>query len=91
MSAPWNREWRRGQSRLERLWACPERELDLGAVERRLELSGLFRAGQVRYAIEDGVLVLSGTVSSYYEKQQLQEVVMKLTRVTRLKNCCEVK
>jgi osmotically-inducible protein OsmY len=56
-----------------------------------LELSGLFRARQVRYAIEDGVLVLSGIVSSYYEKQQLQEVVMKLTRVTRLKNRCEVK
>jgi hypothetical protein len=91
MTATWNREWRRGKSRLETVWSCPEKAPDLTAVERRLQSSGLFRAGQVRYSFEEGVLVLSGTVSSYYEKQQLQEFVMKLTGVARLKNCVEVK
>jgi hypothetical protein len=56
---------------------------------RRLQL-GLLRLG-VECCVEDDGVTLSGAVSSYYEKQLAQEIVMKVDRALRVTNRCEVK
>ncbi len=43
-----------------------------------------------RCCVEDGVVVLYGTVPSYHAKQVAQMVVMKLERALRIENRCEV-
>jgi osmotically-inducible protein OsmY len=56
--------------------------------QRSLQRS-LLRMG-VECRFEGDAVTLSGTVSSYYEKQLAQEIVMRLKRPLRVKNQCEV-
>jgi hypothetical protein len=60
------------------------------AVERQLRSSGYFPLLQVRCSVQDGVVVLSGRVPSYYMKQQAQTIVLNLGFIMRFENRCEV-
>jgi hypothetical protein len=60
------------------------------AVERQLRSSGYFPLLRVRCSIQDGVVVLHGSVPSYYMKQQAQTVVLDLGFIMRFENRCEV-
>ncbi len=60
------------------------------AVERQLQSSGYFPLLQVRCSVQDGVVVLKGSVPSYYMKQQAQTVVLNLGFIMRFENRCEV-
>jgi len=60
------------------------------ALQRKLQSIGLFPLRQVRSFIEDGVVVLCGTVRSYHEKQLVQEVAMQIAPTLRVENRCEV-
>jgi osmotically-inducible protein OsmY len=64
-------------------------ESSSASLQRRLQLS-LLRLG-VECRVEKDEVTLSGTVSTYYEKQLAQEIVMKLRRFLRIKNRCVVK
>jgi hypothetical protein len=61
------------------------------AVERQLRLSGYFPLLQVRCFVQEGVVVLYGTVPSYYMKQQAQTLVLNLEFIMRFENRCEVR
>jgi osmotically-inducible protein OsmY len=67
-----------------------ERNLIRVAVERQLQASGHSDLRSVRCFVEDGVVTLFGTVSSYHMKQVAQTVVMKLELALRVENHCEV-
>ena len=67
-----------------------EDELVRLVVERRLRSSGYCSVRVVRCFVEDGVVMLFGTVPSYYMKQIAQTVVMKLEVVMQVENHCEV-
>jgi len=60
------------------------------AIERQLRASGHSVLRSVLYLVKDGVVTLFGTVPSYHMKQVAQSVVMKLHRVLRVENHCEV-
>ncbi len=67
-----------------------EDELILLTVERLLRSSDYFSVRAVRCFVQDGVVMLFGTVPSYYMKQIAQTVVTKLEMVMRVENHCEV-
>jgi osmotically-inducible protein OsmY len=67
-----------------------EDELICLAVERLLRSSDHCSVREVRSFVENGAVMLFGTVSSYYVKQVVQSVVMKLELVERVENLCEV-
>jgi osmotically-inducible protein OsmY len=60
------------------------------AVERQLQSSGYFPLLQVRCSVQDGVVMLNGSVPSYYMKQQAQTIVLNLGFIERFENHCEV-
>jgi osmotically-inducible protein OsmY len=60
------------------------------AVERQLQASRHPVLRSVRCIVEDGVVVLYGTVPSYHAKQIAQMVAMKLEMALRVENRCEV-
>ena len=60
------------------------------AAEKGLRSSRYWSVRNVRCSVEDGVVVLFGTVTSYYMKQIAQTVVMNLELVIRVENQCEV-
>jgi len=60
------------------------------AVERQLRSSGYFPLLQVQCSVQDGVVVLGGSVPSYYMKQQAQTIVLNLGFIERFENRCEV-
>lgn len=65
------------------------RDSDYAGLQRRLKMN-LLRLG-VECRIEDGTVTLLGTVSSYYEKQMAQEIVIRLGRFLRVDNRSDVK
>ena len=67
-----------------------EDELIRLAVERLLRSSNYYSVREVRIFVEHGVVMLFGTVFSYYQKQIVQTVVRKLELVERVENYCEV-
>lgn len=67
-----------------------EDELIRLAVERLLRSSDYHSVREVRSFVENGVVMLFGTLSSYYMKQVAQTVVMTSELVERVENCCEV-
>ena len=70
--------------------AADEEDCLRHAVERQLQATGNSVLRSVRCCVEDGVVVLYGTVPSYHAKQVAQMVVMKLERALRIENRCEV-
>lgn len=61
------------------------------AAERLLRSSDYYSVRVVRCFVVDGVVMLFGTVPSYYMKQIAQTVVMKMEMAIRIENHCEVK
>ena len=67
-----------------------EDELIRLAVETLLQSSNYYPVREVRCFVEDGVVMMFGTVPSFYMKQTAQTLVMKLEVVIRVENHCEV-
>ena len=77
------------QAPIPRISCDEDNEIRL-AVERSLRSSGYYSVREVRSLVEDGVVMLFGTLPSYYMKQIAQTVVMNLEMVMRVENHCEV-
>ena len=67
-----------------------EDELICLAVEKLLRSSDYHSVREVRSFVENGAVMLFGTLSSYYLKQIIQTAVMKLELVEQVENHCEV-
>jgi hypothetical protein len=61
------------------------------AARAALRGAGYRALAELECHVENGSLVLSGTVSSYYLKQVAQSVVLRLARDWRLNNCVNVR
>jgi len=46
---------------------------------------------KLRFETEDGRVVLTGEVGTYFQKQMAQEIVRRVEGVTEIENCLEVK
>ena len=57
----------------------------------RLRSTGYTSVGRVECRFDDGTLVLTGKVTSYYQKQIAQAAVMPIEGVSRLVNDIEVR
>tara|TARA_R110002049_G_scaffold289031_2_gene471725 strand:- start:2588 stop:2839 length:252 start_codon:yes stop_codon:yes gene_type:complete len=64
------------------------------AVEQLIQSVGNFMLKDVRYLVEDGVVLLLGSIPSFYLKQILQTAVMKAVKDLkmdyRVQNYCQV-
>lgn len=60
------------------------------AAKRRLRKSSYPSVKKVRCEVHGGVLVLSGRVSSFFEKQMAQETIAGLEGIDKVVNCVEV-
>lgn len=70
----------------------PNRDRHLqNAAETALQQSGYHSVGKLDCEVVDGTVVLSGRVTSYYQKQIAQTVVMKLDAVKEVENRLQVK
>jgi len=49
-----------------------------------------FSPRRLRLEAEDGRVVLSGSVATYYQKQMAQEIVRRIEGVSEIENCLEV-
>jgi len=56
------------------------------AVSRALVASGYREVAQIECRAVDGLVILEGTVSSYFLKQVAQAIVLQLKVATRLQN-----
>jgi len=61
------------------------------AARSRLRSTGYVCIGRVECRFDDGTLVLSGSVTSYYRKQIAQTAVMSLNGVDRVVNDIKVR
>lgn len=68
----------------------PVDEMIRDSVESLLRSTEHGSVREVRSLVEDGVVLLFGTVSSYHLKQIVQVEVMKLELVARVENHCKV-
>jgi len=72
-----------------------ERAMDAALVQeahRRLDRHHLFRGrtGSIQIDIDDGVLILSGRLPSFYLKQVLQTDLRQMPGIRRIENRVEV-
>jgi hypothetical protein len=63
----------------------------LRAALQALQGSGYLVLRSVRCDVEDGVIVLSGTVPSFYLKQVAQAVLLRLGGIRAVRNAVEVR
>jgi osmotically-inducible protein OsmY len=60
-------------------------------VEGAIAENPYFSSRQLRFETEDGRVVLSGVVGTYFQKQMAQEIVRRIEGVREIDNCLEVK
>jgi hypothetical protein len=59
-------------------------------VEGAIALNPYFSRRHLRFEAEDGRVVLSGVVGTYFQKQMAQEIVRRIEGVEEIDNCLEV-
>ncbi len=60
-------------------------------VEGAIALNPYFSSRQLRFETEQGRVILSGMVGTYFQKQMAQEIVRRIEGVREIDNCLEVK
>ncbi|MCI0359720.1 MAG: BON domain-containing protein [Planctomycetaceae bacterium] len=60
-------------------------------VEGAIALNPYFSSRHLRFETEDGRVVLSGVVGTFFQKQMAQEIVRRIEGVREIDNCLEVK
>lgn len=63
----------------------------VATAQESLRASGYTCLNRIECQFDDGTLILSGMVASYYQKQVAQSAVMKVDGVERLVNQIEVR
>jgi osmotically-inducible protein OsmY len=59
-------------------------------VEGAIALNPYFSTRHLRFETENGRVVLSGIVGTYFQKQMAQEIVRRIEGVREIDNCLEV-
>jgi osmotically-inducible protein OsmY len=59
-------------------------------VEGALVANPYFSGRRLRFETEAGRVVLSGSVSTYFQKQMAQEIIRRIEGVCEIDNCLEV-
>ncbi len=59
-------------------------------VEGAIVANPYFNGRRLRFEAEEGRVILSGSVSTYFQKQMAQEIVRRIEGVREIDNCLEV-
>jgi osmotically-inducible protein OsmY len=59
-------------------------------VEGAIVANPYFCTRRLRFEAEEGRVILSGSVGTYYHKQMAQEIVRRIEGVREIDNCLEV-
>jgi osmotically-inducible protein OsmY len=59
-------------------------------VEGAIVANPYFSGRRLRFEAEEGRVVLSGSVSTYFQKQMAQEIIRRIEGVREIDNCLEV-
>ncbi len=60
-------------------------------VEGAIVANPYFSSRQLRFETEEGRVILSGVVGTYFQKQMAQEIIRRIEGVREIDNCLEVK
>ena len=59
-------------------------------VEGAIVANPYFNGRRLRFEAEEGRVILSGSVSTWFQKQMAQEIVRRIEGVREIDNCLEV-
>ncbi len=59
-------------------------------VEGAIVANPYFCGRRLRFEAEEGRVILSGSVGTYYQKQMAQEIIRRIEGVREIDNCLEV-